>query len=110
MGRETAEKLAVIERNFTELDYQEIQKIEQRMDECIVLMEKAGYPEDEIAETIVEVFDEITHNKESPLKEKYMKMIACINSGNKRGFTFMYHSYDGKVNGEVRGFYRDVCN
>ena len=108
MGRETAEKLAIIKRNFTELDYQEIQRIQQTMDEFIVLMENADYPENEIYETIVEVINKIAGDKKIPLKEKFMKMIACLNIGNRRGFKFMFHSYDGKVNDEVRGFYWDV--
>lgn len=105
MGRETEKKLAEIERNFTQIDFQEIERMERNIDKNIVLLEDVGCLDDDIHEAITEVINEIAKDKKSSLKEKFMKMIAYLNIGNRRGFTFIYQSYDGRVKGEISGFF-----
>lgn len=101
MGRETEKKLELIERNLTELDMQAIKRIERNIDKHIVMMEKDGLSDDEIHTTFDKLIADIAQDNKSSLKEKYLKIVAHINIGNKRGFRIMYHSYDGKINERI---------
>ena len=101
MGRETEKKLGLIERNLTELDMQEIKRLERNIDEYIVMMEKDDLSDDEISTILCTLINDISQDKEYSLKQKYLKMTAYINNGNKRGFKFWYHSNDGKINERI---------
>ena len=46
MGRETEKKLELIERNLTEVDIQEIKRLERNIDEHILMMEKDNLSDD----------------------------------------------------------------
>lgn len=102
MGRETSEKLGEIERNLTTLDIQELKRMERCIDRDISIMENERITDEEIGTRLSKLINDISQEKKSTLKEKFLKIVAYLNSGNRRGIKFIYRSYDGKVKGEIR--------
>ena len=65
------------------------------------MIEKDNLSDDKISIILCKLINDISQDKEYSLKQKYLKMTAYINIGNKRGFKFWYHSYDRKINERI---------
>ena len=102
MGRETVEKIGEIERNLTALDLQELKRMERSIDRYIIKMENERITDEEIGTRLGKLINDTSQDKKSTLKERFLKMVAYLNSGNRRGIKFIYRSYDGKIKGEIR--------